>query len=376
MPSYNLLEISRIVSDELGRPELVVNFGTDYTPTSRFLRLINAASRRLDRRVDTHNEWRRWRGNLVAGQYLLDIPKDVQHIDEIDIEADGQRYKLEMRDEFWMRRNYDEPFSVVQNDRPLDWSRWTPTGLYGESLIKNSDFSSTTTDWTAIAGSVTVSGGKLRLQSSGASAAMEYEFDEPQDLIGAIFSFDVVGMADSADLYYVSFFNGADDYLIQPLSTDGQFLIEDIIQYYVEQGLDADDLREAFRSIDKIQVAVVASSGDWIDLDNIKLINLQSSAGNVLVLPPADKEYAVNVRARVWSTDFVNNTDRTWWSNRNPDILITAIKRQIAEELNRNRTEVEEYDAVLAEQLYELEKCMAAEEQSGDRGSNRMGYMQ
>jgi len=377
MPSYNLVELAQAVADELGRPELVVNYATaDYTPTTRFLRIINAAGRRLDRRVDYNAEYRRWQGNLVAGQYLLDIPKEIQYIDEIDIETATERIKLEMRDENWMRRTYGEPFSTVENAQPLDWSRWTPIGLYGESAIKNGTFGTTVAEWTVNTGTFTWVAGKGRLQSTAASASVDYIFPAAQDLLGSTFSFDVVTMSDPTDLYYVEFHTGATSYTIFPLSTDGEFVIDDIIRYYVDEGGDLDTLRDDFRAITKIRFVVVASNGDYMDLDNVRLVLLQSSQGNVMVMPPADQTYTVNVKARVWGTDFVQNTDKTYWGNRHPDILITAIKRQIAEELSRNRTEVEEYDAVLNEQLFELERDMGMEEQGGDRGSNRMGYMQ
>lgn len=123
-----LVQVAFAVADELGRPELVTDFGAaDYTPTAKLLRLVNAAQRRLDGMIDHPAEELRADVAVVQGDYLLTVPANFQHIERIDLETTTERMTLEKRTEDWMRDNYNEPFADVTEGEPADWCRYTPT---------------------------------------------------------------------------------------------------------------------------------------------------------------------------------------------------------------------------------------------------------
>lgn len=98
-----------------------------------------------------------------------------------------------------------------------------------------------------------------------------------------------------------------------------------------------------------------------------------ADVNQLLLMPPADTSYTVYVIGQKYTALPSSNTDESWWSYYKPFTLVKAIKRQVAFELNRNMTEVQEYDAELALDLFELERQKAMEEQ---QTGNRMGDTQ
>jgi hypothetical protein len=373
----NLVTIAEQVASELGRPELVVNYASgDYTPTAKFRRIINAANKRLERMVDYEAEFRRIEVEIESGDYFVTLPKEIQYIDSIDIQDSTTRYPMNPRSDLWMRENYDEPFSLVETGRPVDWSRWTPDGTRLVDLIVNGDFSTDTDNWTQDTGTLAWSSGKARLTSAGSGSGMYQTFSPTIDIRGYRLNFNVT-TSGSVTSYWVSLWNSATNIVLLPMSTSGLIDIDEQMEYLLEQGIYTQSQVDAVtQTCDRIAVVMLGSNGSYIEVDNISLYTARSSSGNLLVLPPSDDDYTLYVRSRVYADDMVNNNDTTWFSNRHPDLLVTMVKRQIAVELNRNETERNEYDNELAVQLFEIEKATAAEEQAGGILSTRMGYMQ
>lgn len=99
-----------------------------------------------------------------------------------------------------------------------------------------------------------------------------------------------------------------------------------------------------------------------------------ATARTILVMPPADVAYTVSVIGSKYVTLPSSNSDESWWSYYKPQLLIKAIKRCIAFELNRNATEVEEYDRDIAMDLFEMVRQTGKEEQGGGPDSIKMGY--
>lgn len=370
-----LQDISRQVSSELARPELVADFANaDYTPTATFLRIINAAGRRLERMVDYVPEFRRISKEIVAGQYFVNLPKQLQYIDQIDIENSTSRYQLEPQSDRWMREKFDEPFDNVDVGQPLYWSRWIPDGERFENLVVNGDFASDTSSWTESGGILSWSAGKAKLASSGAGSGMYQEFSPAIDIRGHRLNFSV-STSGNVTNYWVSLWNGATGIIMLPLDTDGLVYIDERMAYFVEQGLQTqEDVDAVVQACDKIAVVMLGDSGAYIEVDNVSINTALSSTGNLLIMPPADAAYTLYVKSKVYTDEMVDLSDTTWWSNRHPDLLVTFVKRQIAVELNRNQTEVSEYDDEIAPQLFEIERCAAAEEQAGGPETIRMGY--
>lgn len=370
----DLVTISQQVATELGRPELVTDFAAaDYTPTATFLRIINAANKRLERMVDYDAEFRRIEIPVESGDYFLNLPKEVQYIDAIDIETTTDRYTMDARTDRYMRERYAEPFSLVGTGRPVDWARWTADGTRFENVVQNGDFLVDVSDWTQGTGTLSWSAGKAKILSGGSGANMSQTLADV-DLRGYRLNSNITTTG-AVTGYWISLWNGATNIVLQPLSVDGLIDLDERMAYLVEQGIYTQaDVDSVMQACDLIAVVMLGGSGTYIEVDNISLTTARSSSGNLLIMPPADGDYSLYVRSRVYADDMVDNNDTTWFSNRHPDVLVTMVKRQIAVELNRNNTERDEYDAELREQIFEIERCRGAEDQAGPPESTRMGY--
>lgn len=99
-----------------------------------------------------------------------------------------------------------------------------------------------------------------------------------------------------------------------------------------------------------------------------------TNARQLLLLPPADAAYTLCVTGSKCVADFSANSDTSWWSVAKPNILVKMVKRVIAYELNRNRTEVADWDAEIREDIFEIERQQGVEDMAGDIETRRLGY--
>lgn len=99
-----------------------------------------------------------------------------------------------------------------------------------------------------------------------------------------------------------------------------------------------------------------------------------TNARQLLIMPPADAAYTLCVTGRKYLTAFASNSDTTWWSVAHPNILIKMVKRTIAYELNRNKTEVEDWDSEIREDVYEIERQQGVEDMAGDIKTRYLGW--
>lgn len=123
-----LVQISEQVARELGRPELVTDFGAGtYTPTATFLRIIKSAHLLLDDRGERRDEKVVYTQSIAAGEYEVDMPFDLHTIESVDLETDTTRsVALVQRTYEAMRELYLEPFSAVSQGEPASWCRVPP----------------------------------------------------------------------------------------------------------------------------------------------------------------------------------------------------------------------------------------------------------
>lgn len=126
-----LVEIAENIADDLGRPELVIDFaGEDFTPTEAFRRSINRAHKYLDR-LHRLSEPKAHRDIALAqGAYQLPVPEGFRHVYGIDLlDSDGLiSAPLKQRKMAWLRENFGETFSAVDQGSPLYWARNTNGG--------------------------------------------------------------------------------------------------------------------------------------------------------------------------------------------------------------------------------------------------------
>ena len=142
------VEISQTVATSLGQPGLVVDFnGADYTPTAKFLGIINDAHRYLDRRFSAKGADGVEAVALVQGAWYLPALARLQNITRIDLlDSAGVILPsggLLQRTMAWLRDHYLETFADVEEGTPAYWARQAQTQLSGSSTTEL-DFSSST----------------------------------------------------------------------------------------------------------------------------------------------------------------------------------------------------------------------------------------
>jgi len=388
-----LSDIAYAVATELGRPELVVDYANgDYTPTSTLLRLINAAQRHLDRFVEQPDEKRQVAIALSEGQYIARVPDTLQYIDRVDIEDDTDRTLLEKREYQYMRDEYAQPFNLVQSAKPADWSRLTPSDYVERNLISNGTFDSSVSPWTQTQATLAWDSGAAKLTCTGfliPSAGMKYSFlasdgstPNPQDITQTTLTFDLTDASYTALASVVVWITGDG----RTLTYTFPVTLYDPIQSYTVSMLQTvpDNVANGtyteaqwaatMAACVSVEIRAIGGVGDWIKIDNVVLMNDLAKIGNLLILPPADKAYTMYVIGNYYVPRLAKNSDSSWWSYNHPDILITSTKRQVAVNLNRNQTEMAEYDAQIMPALYEIEKQTAAEEQSGGHETTQFGW--
>lgn len=385
-----LEDVCYAVSTELGRPELVVDYaGEDYTPTPTLLRMVKTAHRYLDRFVEQPNEKREVAIAVSQGQYMARLPETLQFIDNVDLETDTKRIPLEHREYTYMRSYYNQPFATVDQAEPIEWSRLTPSDDRERNVLVNGGFDSTVLPWTQTHATLAWDAGTAKLTTTNAiinNASMKYTFASSMDLTDYLLSFDVTDSDPNSSteqliLQVLLHGDGRDIYRAYgPYSslTDAYNLnLFDDLPNFTDVVDGTHTLAEAqatLAAVDYIQISVFGVTGAYANFDNFLLVDSKAKIGNLIFMPPADRDYTMYVMGNYYGPALNKNSDVSWWSYYQPDLLITATKRQIAADLNRNMTEVGEYDAQLIPALYEIEKQKGAEDQAGPPDTLRMGW--
>lgn len=78
------------------------------------------------------------------------------------------------------------------------------------------------------------------------------------------------------------------------------------------------------------------------------------SYNGIILLPPADKTYHVEIWGKFFMKPLVNDSDESFWTIEEPLILVKAVMREI-EAFHRNTQGVRDWTAELAQDLYQLE---------------------
>lgn len=74
----------------------------------------------------------------------------------------------------------------------------------------------------------------------------------------------------------------------------------------------------------------------------------------VILLPPADQSYLVEVWGKFFSSDLVDDTDENFWTVREPSVLVMAALREI-EIFYRNTQGKKDWELAIMEELYNME---------------------
>jgi len=81
----------------------------------------------------------------------------------------------------------------------------------------------------------------------------------------------------------------------------------------------------------------------------------------VIFMPPADSAYTVEVWGHFYSPELTSDTQSSYWSVRNPEMLLMAGMRML-EVFKRNSEGVKDWEAAVKEQLADVDKDAADED--------------
>lgn len=354
------VDISEQVASELARPELVVDYnGEDFTPTPTFLRIMNAAHQHLDRRFSHENRSEVTRLPLAQGQWWLDLPAGLKYISRIDLEdADGNIVPnggLGRRTLAYLRDRYGQTFGLVAEGQPQEWARAIGEVIAGAEKIENGDFAADLSGWTASQG-WTWEDGVAKFSYPGIGGTLSQLFTE-QDLSGNTLRFDAVlsaGATVTIQFWGITGFPAPIFVAYDNITASGSYEI-------------------ALPPLTRAGISFLClTAGAVVTLDNVSIAT--DDEADCVVMPPADQAYTAVVYHTAYASPWVENTDVSWWSDKHPDILVLAIKRQVELELNRNSTGVKDYDSTLELALFDVETDAGMESQAGPTEAFRFGW--
>ena len=85
---------------------------------------------------------------------------------------------------------------------------------------------------------------------------------------------------------------------------------------------------------------------------------------SILIAPPSDARLTVDVRGLFYTDQLTDNTDKSYWSEVHPDVLVMAAMRMV-EVVNRNTQGVNDWDSAIAAAVIGIGKDLVEEEIAG-----------
>ena len=82
---------------------------------------------------------------------------------------------------------------------------------------------------------------------------------------------------------------------------------------------------------------------------------------SILMAPPPDERLMIEIKGLFYSEKLEEDTDKSYWSEVHPDILIMAAMRHL-EIVNRNTQGKRDWDDAIASELFEVDKDLVEEE--------------
>lgn len=89
---------------------------------------------------------------------------------------------------------------------------------------------------------------------------------------------------------------------------------------------------------------------DWITT-----ISDWKTYNGIILMPPADKDYLVDIWGKFYSETLINDDDTNFWSEAEPQILVKAVMREL-EVFHRNRAGQEDWEVAIRDELFGAEK--------------------
>jgi hypothetical protein len=91
----------------------------------------------------------------------------------------------------------------------------------------------------------------------------------------------------------------------------------------------------------------------------------QTRFDDILVIPPADKAYDLQVVGLAYALSLSADTDHTWWSYNHPSLVLRAARMQMEIELHRNASGAEQFAAAIMPDLDSIHRMLVYERTSG-----------
>jgi len=82
---------------------------------------------------------------------------------------------------------------------------------------------------------------------------------------------------------------------------------------------------------------------------------------SILIAPPTDERLVVDIRGLFYTDQLTDDTDKSYWSEVHPDVLIMAAMRMV-EVVNRNSQGVNDWDMAIANAVSGIGKDLVEEE--------------
>ena len=91
------------------------------------------------------------------------------------------------------------------------------------------------------------------------------------------------------------------------------------------------------------------------------LVGNDANVNGIIMLPPPDKEFMVEIVGKFYSNSLTNDVDISAWSEKYPDILIMSALRHM-EIFNRNSEGVKDWTSSILDALIDIDMDVAEEE--------------
>ena len=324
-----LLGIRTLLVQQTGKYHLVDDYeNADYSDNGADF-YINSGQRRIDDLFAFKKDSAWFYNFLSAGETLVRLAS-ARYVDEVWIvnrESPRTRTKLTHKDEAWMRENYSTlPDSENDQSTPLYWAPVVvglPPNLYAVHVSR-------------ITAATQANPCVITSASHGFSNG------------DTVYINNVVGMTElNGNSYTVA---GATTNTFELSATNSSAYTA-----YVSGG----------------NAATGANFAEEEDYDHLIFGNHYLTTG-VKIMPPPDTEITVETKARVFSTELVNDTDVSFWSWNHPDVLLLAAKIEIEANIHVNYERVNAMNAVLVDKLKQIYYNLRREEMAGDPSEYRM----
>jgi hypothetical protein len=330
------VELKQLLVEQSGMTGLVTDAENgDYSDKAGLMgnatHFINEGIKMLERRWQGHGAERIYRTTLGLGEYYIDIPY-CQYLKRLDLSDGTDITRPEPIGYNEIRDRYPEPFSAVDAGLPKYWA-WYPTpDASATSGIINGSFTQGLVGWTVYAGSPSVSSGVLTIGGNGNSNPNDALYQILSSTIDS--SRDITIEIDSLDLgAFVSVTIGIwntspDDATVvetQNYLTAGTKTLSPVGDWnFISIGIAADQSQEAQIS----SVSVESASGFLPELSN--------NAKRILFMPPADKDYTVEIWGNFKNTPLVGDYDYNWWTVEHPQLVVMAAREVLEQNGFRN----------------------------------------